>query len=70
MPENLFWNVADILQHVSSKVLDTDCSWYFMVLYLYLGKVLIMFLVRYYISWQKFVSCLWLDHSNSEAIIS
>ena len=48
IPENLFWTVADILQYVSSKVLDTDCSWHFMVLYLYLGKVLIIFLVRYY----------------------
>ena len=37
IPENLFWTVADILQHVPSKVPDIDCSWHFMVLYL--GKI-------------------------------
>ena len=69
IPENLFWIVADIFRHVPSKVPDIDCSWHFMVLYL--GKVLIMFLVCYYFFWQKFVesSCLWLDHSDSEAFI-
>ena len=37
---NLFSTVADILQHIPSKVPDIDCSWHFMVLYL--GKLPIM----------------------------
>ena len=37
---NLFWTVADILQHVPSMVPDIDFSWHFMVLYV--GKISII----------------------------
>ena len=49
---NLFWTVADILQHIPSKVPDIDCSWHAFHEVLYLGKIY----VCYYFSWKFLVA--------------
>jgi len=63
--------ILDILQHVHSKVPDIDRSWNFTCSYCTLVNTynfcyVIIFLVEISI-WS---SCLWLDHSDSEAFIN